>query len=134
VRLAGDVLLTAQDVRQLQLVKGSTAAGIALLLEHLRLTPADLEEILVAGTFGAYLRKTSALSIGLVPAVDPERVRFVGNAAGAGARLTLVDGRARRRAIRLARRAEYVELAGHAGYEEAFCRAIPFPPPMASEA
>lgn len=127
VRLARDVVLTAQDVRQLQLVKGSTAAGIALLLDHLALTPGDLEDVSIAGTFGSFLRKASVLAIGLVPAVDPERVHFVGNAAGAGARLALVDAVARRRAIRLAGRAEYVELADHPGYEDAFCRAIPFP-------
>ena len=131
VRLAGDVTLSAQDVRQLQLAKGSTAAGIALLLDDLGLTIRDLEAVLIAGTFGSYLRKASALAIGLVPPIDPELVRFVGNAAGAGARLVLVDQRARRRAIRLARRAEDIELAGHPGYQEAFCSAIPFPDPGA---
>jgi uncharacterized 2Fe-2S/4Fe-4S cluster protein (DUF4445 family) len=69
------------------------------------------------------------LVIGLVPDIDPERVRFVGNAAGAGARLALADPNARRRAIRIGREAEYIELAGHAAYEDAFCAAIPFPEP-----
>jgi uncharacterized 2Fe-2S/4Fe-4S cluster protein (DUF4445 family) len=133
VHLAGDVVLSAQDVRQLQLVKGSIAAGAALLLQELGLTADDLDAVLVAGTFGTYLRKVSALAIGLVPAIDPERVHFVGNAAGAGARLALVDARARRRAVRIARRGHYVELAGHPGYEDAFCAAIPFPGPANGE-
>ncbi len=85
--------------------------------------------MLIAGAFGNFLRKTSALAIGLVPAVDPERVRFVGNAAGAGARLALVDRAAWERAERVSQTAEYVELAGHPDYEQAFCDAIPFPAP-----
>src|SRR3990172_3809980 len=110
---------------------GGPRGGVALLLDDLGLTIRDLEAVLIAGTFGSYLRKASALAIGLVPPIDPELVRFVGNAAGAGARLVLVDQRARRRAIRLARRAESIELAGHPGYQEAFCSAIPFPDPGA---
>jgi uncharacterized 2Fe-2S/4Fe-4S cluster protein (DUF4445 family) len=123
-RVANGVSLTAQDVRQLQLAKGSIAAGMALLLAHCRITAADLDEVLIAGAFGNFLRKSSALDIGLVPGLDPESVRFVGNAAGIGARMVLVDRAARERARAAARRCEYVELGGHPGYEEAFCRAL----------
>lgn len=124
VRLTPDaapaVYLTAADVRQLQLVKGSIAASAHLLLRRAGLTPADLGEVLIAGAFGGWIRTVSALAIGLVPPVDPERIRFVGDAAAAGARLVLVDRGARRRADRLAARAEYVELAGRQEYADAF--------------
>ena len=63
--------------------------------------------MLVAGAFGNYFRKSSALRIGLLPPVDAERVRLVGNAAGVGARLALVDRDALTRARELASRAEY---------------------------
>jgi len=125
VRLDGDVTLTAQDVRQLQLVKGSIAAGIALVMRHAGVTVDDLDGVHIAGTFGSFVRKQSVQAIGLVPAVDPERVHFVGNAAGVGVRMVLVDARARRRSATIAERCEYLELAGHADYEEAFCAAIP---------
>lgn len=121
------VLLTARDVRELQLARGGIAAAVRLLLEDTGLAPADLAEVLVAGTFGSYVRLASALAIGLLPHVPPERVRFVGNAAGAGARLALVDVRARERAGRLARAARFVELAGRADYQEAFVAMLPFP-------
>jgi uncharacterized 2Fe-2S/4Fe-4S cluster protein (DUF4445 family) len=127
VRLAPGVDLGAQDIRQLQLAKGSIAAAISLLLARLGLAPQDVEEILVAGTFGTYLRKESLLAIGLLPPVEPERVRFVGNAAGAGTRLILADAISRRRAIDVAARSAYVELAGDPDYEAAFCAGIPFP-------
>jgi len=96
-------------------------------MRHAGVEPAALGGVHIAGTFGSFLRKESALAIGLVPAIDPERLHFVGNAAGVGARMSLVDARARRRTWRIARRCEYLELAGHADYEEAFCAAIPFP-------
>ena len=67
------------------------------------------------------------MAIDLLPAVDPERIRFVGNAAGAGARLMLADGHARRRAAETAARCEYVELAGDPDYEDAFTAALGFP-------
>jgi uncharacterized 2Fe-2S/4Fe-4S cluster protein (DUF4445 family) len=124
-----DVVLTAPDVRQLQLVKGSILAGVTILCGEFGIGVTDLEEVLLAGAFGNYLRKTSALSIGLVPAIDPERVRFVGNAAGIGARLALVDQDARARARAIASDAEYVELASHADYQQVFMRSLAFPEP-----
>jgi uncharacterized 2Fe-2S/4Fe-4S cluster protein (DUF4445 family) len=60
-----------------------------------------------------------------VPAIDPERVHFVGNAAGVGARMALVDAHYRARARHIAGHCTYLELAGHAGYEDAFIKAIP---------
>jgi uncharacterized 2Fe-2S/4Fe-4S cluster protein (DUF4445 family) len=131
VRLAGSgqrpVLLTARDIRQLQLVKGSIFAGVRMLLAHAGIVEDDLEEVLIAGAFGNYIRKTSAQAIGLVPGIDPERVRFVGNAAGAGARLALVSADARARAESLAAAADYIELAHRIDYHDAFVDAMPFP-------
>jgi uncharacterized 2Fe-2S/4Fe-4S cluster protein (DUF4445 family) len=122
-----EVVLTGPDVRQVQLVKGSILAGVTILCGHFGIGVADLGAILLAGAFGNYLRKTSALAIGLVPAIDPERVRFVGNAAGVGARLALVDQDARARAHAIASDAEYVELASHADYQQIFMRSLAFP-------
>ena len=127
------VLLTAGDIRQLQLVKGSIYAGVRMLLQHAGLSENDLDEVLIAGAFGNYVRKTSAQAIGLVPQIDPERIRFVGNAAGAGARLALVSADARRRAERIAATADYIELAHRPDYHDAFVDAMAFPAPLTPE-
>jgi uncharacterized 2Fe-2S/4Fe-4S cluster protein (DUF4445 family) len=127
------VLITAGDIRQLQLVKGSIYAGVRMLLDHAGLRVEHLDEVLIAGAFGNYVRKTSAQAIGLVPNIDPERVRFVGNAAGAGARLALVSAEARARAQRVAARAEYIELAQRPDYHDAFVDAMAFPAPEVQE-
>lgn len=120
------ILLTAHDVRQLQLIKGSILAGTKLLLQEYGATQEDISQILVAGAFGSYLRKSSALDIGLVPPIDPERVQFIGNAAGVGARMALVDRHAWRRAEAIRELADYLELGGHADYQEIFAEAMGF--------
>jgi uncharacterized 2Fe-2S/4Fe-4S cluster protein (DUF4445 family) len=133
VRLSdGDrpVLLTARDVRELQLAKGSIAAAVSLLLREARMELHQLDEVLLAGAFGNYVRPGSARALGLIPPVPPLQVRFVGNAAGAGARLALVDPRAQRRAERLAGQVRFVELAGRADYQEEFIARLPFPEAM----
>ncbi len=124
---AGPVTITARDIREVQLAKGSILAAATLLCHHAGLSPEDLREVLVAGAFGNCIRKSSALRIGLLPPVEPERVRLVGNAAGVGARFALVDSRVTERAAALASRAEYVDLAGHAGYQATFMAALEFP-------
>jgi uncharacterized 2Fe-2S/4Fe-4S cluster protein (DUF4445 family) len=128
---AGDgsraISLAATDVRQLQLAIGAVRAGIDVLCADAGLAAPDLESVFVAGTFGQYVRKASMLRLGLLPPVPPERVRTVGNAAGAGAVLALVDRRVRGRADDLAGRVRYVELAGRPDYEDALMRSLRFP-------
>jgi uncharacterized 2Fe-2S/4Fe-4S cluster protein (DUF4445 family) len=121
------MVLTARDVREVQLAKGSINAAILLACGHLGLHVSDLEEVLIAGAFGNYIRKASARRIGLVPAIDPERIRMVGNAAGVGARLALLDRDVRTRARKLAGRTEYVELATRPDYQATFMAMLAFP-------
>ena len=125
----GPVMITARDVREVQLAKGSIVAAATLLCRHVGLEPAAIGEVLVAGAFGNYIRKSSAVRIGLLPPVDAERIRLVGNAAGVGAKLALLDHDVMARGRELAARAEYVDLAMHPGYQAAFISALAFPFP-----
>jgi uncharacterized 2Fe-2S/4Fe-4S cluster protein (DUF4445 family) len=121
------VVVSARDVRQVQLAKGSIVAAAALLCEHAGIDLAALDEVLVAGAFGNFMRKSSAQRIGLLPPVDPERVRLLGNAAGIGARLAILDADVIERARELAARVDYVDLAAHPRYQDAFLAALAFP-------
>ncbi len=123
----GPVVVTSRDVREVQLAKGSILAALTLLCRHAGLEPTDLDTLLIAGAFGSCIRKASALRIGLAPPIDPERVQLVGNAAGVGARLALLDREVFDRARALASRAEYVELAAHPAYQATFMDALAFP-------
>lgn len=120
------VILTAHDVRQLQLIKGSIRAGCRFLMDRFGVAENDLGQIMVAGAFGCFVRKESLIDIGLLPQVDPEKIHFIGNAAGVGAHMALVDQAAWRRAEAIHGRAEYVELGGAPGYQEVFAEAMGF--------
>jgi uncharacterized 2Fe-2S/4Fe-4S cluster protein (DUF4445 family) len=121
------ILLLQRDIRQLQLAKGSMRAAIETLLKIADARPTDISEILLAGAFGNYIRKESAMRIGLVPAIALDKINPVGNAAGAGARLALLSRREHQRAGRIARDIIHVELANHPAYQNEFMDQMMFP-------
>jgi uncharacterized 2Fe-2S/4Fe-4S cluster protein (DUF4445 family) len=122
----GDVVLTARDIREVQLAKASIVAATTLLCRHVGIETKDLDEVLVAGAFGNHIRKASARRLGLLPPIDPERIHLVGNAAGVGARMALLDAEVVERAQGMAARAEYLDLATHPAYQAAFMDALMF--------
>ena len=120
------VILTQKDIRQFQLAKAAIRAGIRLLCQEAE-TPEDkLERILLAGAFGNYIRRESAVRVGLLPGPDVERIRFVGNAAGAGAQMILLSRNARALASQLAQRTRYVEIAHQRQFQDAFSECLLF--------
>lgn len=121
------IALTQQDVAELLLAKAAVAAGLRLLLQEAGLGEGDLEEVLLAGSFGNDVDREEAMEIGLIPRMPLERVIGLGNAAGAGAVQALLSLSMRRRARELARRIRYIELSAHPGFREAFIRAMSFP-------
>ncbi len=122
-----DVLLTQQDIRELQLAKGALAAGIRLLAQTAGLEITDIREVLLAGAFGSFLTVSSACAIGLIPAALEARTAAVGNAALSGARLalTLADGLSR--AESLAADTAFVELASCPAFQDVFIDELAFP-------
>ena len=122
-----EIVLTQDDVRQVQLAKGAIASGIAML-RHVAAVPLErVEELLLAGGFGNYLSILSAIRIGLIPALPVGRVRYVGNAASLGAQLCLLSEAERARADTIASRIEHVSLAAHPDFEQLFVDAMNFP-------
>ena len=124
-----EIVLTQDDVRQVQLAKGAIAAGVAML-QHVAGVPAErVAELMLAGGFGNYLSIESALRIGLIPPLARARIRYVGNAASLGAQLCLVSEAERARADSVARRIEHVSLAAHPDFEQIFVDCMNFPRP-----
>jgi len=119
--------LTQKDIRQLQLASAAVRAGIEVLLARAGLSHQDLEALLLAGAFGSYIRPASAIRIGLLPPLPLERVRSVGNAAGAGAELCLLSTDMRRYAQAVARKATYVELSAVPEFEASYVEAMILP-------
>ena len=123
----GEIVLTQDDVRQLQLAKGAIGGGIRML-QHVLGVPDDaLTDLMLAGGFGNYLSIPSAVRIGLIPPLARNRIRYVGNAAALGAQLALVSEAERARADRLARSIEHLSLATHPDFQDLFVEAMNFP-------
>lgn len=120
------VILTQKDVRETQLAKAAIRAGIKLLQKKFGIADMQIEQILLAGAFGNYIRRKSAWQIGLLPNVPLERIQFVGNAASSGAQMTLTNHKCRLLAGELARRIEYVEIAHDPEFTMAFAESILF--------
>jgi len=124
--LSGEVILTQQDIREVQLAKGAIRAGAETLMQSIGLTAHDLDGVLLAGAFGSYIDKHSALGIGLLPDVPQEQITSVGNAAGAGASMALLSAAARQNAEVLAAEVEHIELSANPEFQEAYIKAMGF--------
>jgi uncharacterized 2Fe-2S/4Fe-4S cluster protein (DUF4445 family) len=123
-----EIVLTQDDIRQVQLCKGAIASGVAMLRHIAGVGPEQVEELMLAGGFGNYLSVRSALRIGLIPPDLPEeKIRYVGNAAALGAQLALVSEAERARAATIASRIEHVSLAAHPDFESIFVDCMNFP-------
>jgi len=124
-----EVVLTQDDVRQVQLAKGAIASGVAMLQHVASVSDETVAELMLAGGFGNYVSISSALRIGLIPPLPKEKIRYVGNAASLGAQLCLVSETERQRAESVAARIEHVSLAAHPDFERIFVDAMNFPRP-----
>ncbi len=122
----GEILLTQSDLRELQLAKGAIYAGLQILLQEAGLTEDDLDEVLLAGAFGNYIRKESARAIGLLPGIPLEKITPVGNAAGRGSRMALLSRTERARAFALPDLVKHVELSARLDFQDAFIKALSF--------
>jgi uncharacterized 2Fe-2S/4Fe-4S cluster protein (DUF4445 family) len=122
------IVLTQRDVRELQLAAGAIRAGIQILLERAGLRPSDVEEVLIGGGFGNFIRRSNAQRIGLLPpAIPRHRIRYQGNTSLAGARLVALSRQVRETAEQLARRTEHVDLSTDPGFQTAFAESMVFP-------
>ncbi|MCG7852511.1 MAG: ASKHA domain-containing protein, partial [Methanosarcinaceae archaeon] len=121
------VTITQKDIRELQLAKGAICAGIRILLEELELTPREIDRVFMAGAFGNYIKRDSAVLVGLFPEIEADRIYPVGNAAGVGACMALTSIDERKRATELALKAEHIELSCRKDFQEEFLNAIYFP-------
>ena len=121
------LVITQKDVRQIQLAKGAIRTGVNLILKKAGVTPDDLEEILLAGAFGNYIKKSSAQRIGLLPDIPQERIRFIGNAASTGAKMALLSISVRQDADRIRHVTEHIELAALPEFMYEFTNTMTFP-------
>ena len=119
------IRVTQSDVRAVQLAKAALYSGVKLLMEHRQID--RIERIKLAGAFGSYIDPLHAMVIGLIPDCDLNQVEAIGNAAGDGARLALLNAGQRQAALEAARRVIYIETAAQLMFQDAFVDAIALP-------
>ncbi len=121
------VFLSQRDVRELQFAKASIATGWNILLGELGVQADEISQVLLAGSFGAYLTPMSAVRIGLVPRIALPRIVSAGNVAGEGAKIAALSVRERAEAHSILREVEYVELSGRPDFNDMFVDQLALP-------
>ena len=119
------IVLTSDDVRNIQLGKAALYSGARLLMERMGVDRVD--RVMLAGAFGSYIDARHAMALGMIPDCDLAKVTTVGNSAGDGARIALLNKAEREDARRLARWTNYIGIAMEPRFQEAFVEAIPLP-------
>ncbi|MBW2603194.1 MAG: DUF4445 domain-containing protein [Deltaproteobacteria bacterium] len=120
-----DITITQKDIRQIQLAKAAIYVGCKLLMQEWGTDRVDVVKI--AGGFGLHIDPVKALIMGMIPDCDPDQIIAIGNAAGAGALVTLVNREKRSESDWVARTVEYVDLALLKGFKDEFVEALHIP-------
>ena len=121
------VYLSQKDIREVQLAKGAIAAGIALLAEQMGITLEQIEQVYIAGAFGNYMDPAGACRIGMLPGILKDRIIPVGNAAGEGAKLALLNNEELERAELLPAIQNFWKLAALPEFQDEFVDQLEFP-------
>ncbi len=120
-----DITVTQGDVRALQLAKGALYTGAKLMMKKLGI--ATLDRVILAGAFGSHIDREASMTLGMFPDCPLDKVYAVGNAAGDGSRMALLNRGKRREANERARWVEFVEIATDPAFEREFMMAMHIP-------
>lgn len=120
------VYLTQKDVREVQLAKAAIRAGIELMCKRMGIKVSQIRQVLLAGAFGNFLAPSSACAIGMIPPVLRERIIPIGNAAGEGAKMAVLNADEYEYSKRLARGTEFLELASMPEFNDCYVDCLCF--------
>jgi len=120
-----DIVVTQKDIRQIQLAKASIYTGCKLMMQRLNLPAVD--RVKIAGAFGTHVDRRLALVMGMFPDAALETVSCVGNAAGDGCRIVLLDRNKRPEADSLCRNVKYIELTLEKNFQQELVEATQLP-------
>ena len=120
-----DITITQHDIRNVQLAKAALYTGAKLMMKKLGIE--KLNKVILAGAFGSYINTEAAMILGMFPDCDLKNVYAVGNAAGDGARIALLNREKRVEADEIARKVEYIELTIEEDFQKEFIEALHIP-------
>ncbi|ADQ07942.1 ferredoxin [Caldicellulosiruptor hydrothermalis 108] len=124
--ITDSVYITQKDIREIQLAKAAISAGIKTMIEHAKITEDDIENIYLAGGFGNYINPWSAIEIGIIPKKLQNKIIPVGNSAGAGAVLVLLNRKIALEAQEIGRKVKYIELSNSQDFNQFFVESMMF--------
>ncbi len=122
-----DIVITQADINNLVRSKAAVYAGAAVLLHSMGLKFSDLEQLFIAGGFGNYLDLEGSISIGLLPDIPLDRIKFIGNSSVTGAKVALLSREALDEVEKIARKMTYIDLSSNNLFMDEYSSALFLP-------
>jgi uncharacterized 2Fe-2S/4Fe-4S cluster protein (DUF4445 family) len=122
-----DIVITQADINNLVRSKAAVYAGASVLLHSMGLKFSDLEQLFIAGGFGNYLDLEGSISVGLLPDIPLERIKFIGNSSVTGAKVALLSREALDEVEKIARKMTYIDLSSNNLFMDEYSSALFLP-------
>ena len=122
-----DIVLTQKDVNEILLAKAAIFTGCFTLMKRMNIHREQIKEVVIGGAFGSYLNPKNAITIGMIPAVNPHIIDFRGNLALLGARMLLVSTKYREMEKEIRPRIKYIELTIDPDFSSVYTDALFLP-------
>ncbi len=118
-----DIIFTQSDIKSLILSKAAIYAGFSILLEQVGMDFSSITQMIITGGFGQYLNIEKAITIGLLPDIEREKFKYMGNSSIAGAYMALLSNTYRQQAIAISNSMTYLDFSSNNTFMEEFTRA-----------
>ena len=125
--LERDIVLTEVDIDNFIRAKGAIYAGIRTLLNEVGLDVSDIEQVILAGAFGSYIDLDSAMTVGLLPEVEPDKFLYVGNGSLMGCRMSELSNHIRRDVVKTMQKMTGFELSEVPSYKDQYVASLFLP-------
>lgn len=126
IPITKNIYINQKDVREMQLAVAAIKTGIKMILKEYRLKKEELDGIFIAGAFGNYLNIQNSIKIGLLPEINKEKIKFIGNSSLAGAKALLLSIPAREEIDSLVKKIQYLSLARNPLFQKYFIESLEF--------
>ncbi len=126
-RIDRDIVLTEIDIENLIRAKGAIYSGCQTLLKEVGLDIKDLDRIILAGGFGSHVDILKAMTIGLLPEIDPDKVTYIGNGSLLGARMSSLTNRIRKDVVEVLKKMTNFELSETHSFMDHYMAALFLP-------
>ncbi|MGI6732040.1 MAG: ASKHA domain-containing protein [Anaerovoracaceae bacterium] len=121
-----DVVILQKDIREVQLAKAAIRSGVVTMMKMMDITDEDLTHVHIAGAFGSYIDRESAVTIGLLPNISRDKIKFEGNTAGTGSCMALLSPKFRPLIEKNASIIQHVELSACDDFTDEYLKAMKF--------